>query len=42
MPLPQDVRDGREGHRSPGVAGIGPLDRVHREDADGVDAQLIE
>ena len=42
MPLPQHVGDGGEGHRGPGVAGIGPLDRVHREGADGVDAKLIE
>ena len=42
MPLPQHVRDRRKGHRGPGVAGIGLLHRVHREGADGVDAELIE
>jgi len=42
MPLPQHIRERREGHRGARVAGIGPLDRVHREGADGVDAELIE
>ena len=40
--VPDRVDQGRERHRRAGVAGIGLLDRVHRERADGIDRQLIQ
>jgi hypothetical protein len=40
--LPQAVRDRRHRHRRAGVARIGLLDGVHRQRANGVDAELVE
>ena len=37
----QDEGGGRHGHRQAGMAGVRLLDRVHREGADGVDAELV-
>ena len=38
----EQVGHGRQRHRRARVARVGLLDRVHRERADGVDAQLVE
>ena len=38
MPRPEQVGHRCQGHRRPGMAGIGLFHRVHREDADGIDA----
>ncbi len=42
QPRVEQVRDRRERHGSAGMAGVRLLDRVHRERADGVDAELVE
>src|SRR5213593_1072539 len=42
MPLPQHVREWRQCHRRAGMSLVGLLHRVHRERANGVDAELIE
>ena len=42
MPLPQHPREGRQRHRGAGVPRIRLLHRVHRQRADGVDAELIQ
>ncbi len=42
MPLPQHVRERCQGHRRAGMSRIGLLHGIHRERADGVDAELIE
>ena len=38
----EDVGDGRERHGGSRVAGVGLLDRVHGEAADGVDRELLD
>ena len=40
--VPDRVDQRRQRHRRAGVSGIGLLDRVHRERADGIDRQLIQ
>ena len=40
--LPERVGDRRERHRRPGMAGVRLLDRVDRERADRVDAELVD
>ena len=42
QPLEEQVGGGRQAHRGAGVAGAGLLDRVHRENAHGVDGTLVE
>ena len=41
-PRVEDIRQRSEGHRRARMAGIGLLDAVHRQGADGVDTQLVE
>ena len=41
-PRVEHVRERRERHRRPGMSGVGLLDRVHRQGADRVDAELVE
>jgi hypothetical protein len=40
--LPQAIRDGRQAHGRARMSGVRLLDRIHRQGADGVDAQLVE
>jgi hypothetical protein len=39
--VPDRVHQRRERHRGAGVSGLGLLDRIHRERANGIDRQLI-
>src|ERR1700693_265244 len=40
--LPERVHDRSEAHRGAGMAGVGLLDRIDGESANGIDAELIE
>src|SRR3984893_15070699 len=40
--VPERVHQRRERHRGAGMSGLGPLDRIHRERANGIDRQLIQ
>src|SRR5262245_32810271 len=42
MALPEAVDHGRHGHRRSGVTGVGSLDGVHGQCADGVNALELE
>src|SRR5207245_4050087 len=42
VPLPQDGGERRQRHGPPRMAAIRLLDGIHRERADGVDAELVE
>ncbi len=39
---PENVSHGRGAHRQAGVAGIGFLNCIHGQAADGIDAKLVE
>ena len=41
-PCVQDVPDGREGHWRAWMPRVGFLNRVHRQGANGIDAEKIE
>jgi hypothetical protein len=40
--LPQRVSRRRERRRRAGVAGVGPLNRIRRKGANGVDAEFVQ
>ena len=40
--IPEGVDEGRQRHRRAGMSRLGLLDRINRQRANGVDAQLID
>ena len=42
MLVVERIRQGRECHRRAGVSGVGRLDGIHRQRANGVDGECLE